>query len=304
LADFSGSLAADERDDGSFGVLSAVDPRRQRRLRYEVLDRVPTRADVLRFLARLNDPIRVRGRAVVGMTTDASPLSPRPVARVLPGTAHQVCAFPVQKALTQAVLRVRARLRKRRAAPAPARARGRPQGTKAAPARRDPAQAIRRRVAERFEHRPRFVRRHRDAGERAVLGRRARPDRPLRALRAIRDEVSRRFDRRCRPETALAKLARLRPRVRRYRSLGESLDKLNAPHLEQARPFLDDTLLPATSNAVERGNRRHRPMPKAVYRVRTLPARVGRLALDLERDHQGDGRSAPINCLHEGHAKP
>ena len=31
--------------------------------------------------------------------------------------------------------------------------------------------------------------------------------------------------------------------------------------------LLDDKLLPVTSNAVERGNRRHRKMQKRVYRV-------------------------------------
>jgi hypothetical protein len=37
LADFSGYLAADELYDGPFCVWSAVDPRQQRRLLYEVL---------------------------------------------------------------------------------------------------------------------------------------------------------------------------------------------------------------------------------------------------------------------------
>src|SRR5262249_36339432 len=105
-------------------------------------------------------------------------------------------------------------------------------------------------------------------------------------------------------ETALAKLARLRQRVRRYRSLGRSLDKLHSPNLEKALTFLDDRLLPATSNAVECGNRRHRKIQKAVYRVRTQAALVGRLALDLQRDQQADGRSSTVNCLHRKRAEP
>ena len=72
----------------------------------------------------------------------------------------------------------------------------------------------------------------------------------LRALRGIMDEVYRLFDRRCRTDTALAKLARLRQRVRRFRSLGKTLDQLHSPNLEKALTFLDDKLLPATSNAV------------------------------------------------------
>jgi hypothetical protein len=38
--------------------------------------------------------------------------------------------------------------------------------------------------------------------------------------------------------------------------VGETLKKLLSPTLAKALTFLDDTLLPATSNAVERGNRR------------------------------------------------
>ena len=179
LADFSGYLAADELYDGPFCVLSAVDPHRQRRLLYEVLDHDPTRLDILCFLARLNGHIRARGHAVAGITTDGSPLYPRPVALALPA-AHQVCEFHVKKELTKAVLRVLARLRKRLAEQKPAVPRGRPKNTKAAQARRGHAQAIQRRVEELFEHRHLFVRHHLDAGERAVLKRLARPDRQLR----------------------------------------------------------------------------------------------------------------------------
>ena len=65
----------------------------------------------------------------------------------------------------------------------------------------------------------------------------------------------RRTLRRCKTRTALA---RLRRRVRRFKKLGKSLDKLKSPTLEKALVFLDDKLLPSTSNAVERGNRRFR----------------------------------------------
>ena len=77
------------------------------------------------------------------------------------------------------------------------------------------------------------------------------------------EEVYRLFDRRCRTETALAKLARLRGRVRRFRRVGQALKALFSPNLEKALTFLDDRLLPATSNAVERGNRRYRKMQKS-----------------------------------------
>ena len=40
--------------------------------------------------------------------------------------------------------------------------------------------------------------------------------------------------------------------------IGDTLKKVFSPTLDKALTFLDDKLLPATSNAVERGNRRHR----------------------------------------------
>ncbi len=49
--------------------------------------------------------------------------------------------------------------------------------------------------------------------------------------------------------------------------------------MEKALVFLDERVLGATSNAVERGNRRYRKMQKTVYRVRTQRAIEGRLAL-------------------------
>jgi hypothetical protein len=63
--------------------------------------------------------------------------------------------------------------------------------------------------------------------------------------------------------------------------IGETLNKVFAPTLEKALTFLDDKLLPATSNAVERGNRRYRKMQKSVYRVRRQVSLAGRIALDM-----------------------
>jgi hypothetical protein len=212
---------------------------------------------------------------------------------------HQVCEFHILKELTKAVLGVLARMRKRLADQKPKLPRGRPSKTLEGRKLRRQAKAIQQRIGDLFEHRYLFVRHHLDAAERALLRRLTRSDRRLRALREIMDEVYRLFDRRCRTDTALSKLTKLRQRVRRYRSLGKSLDKLNSPNLEKALTFLDDRLLPATSNAVERGNRRHRKMQKTVYRVRTHATLVGRMALDLQRDQQADSRSSTITCLHQ-----
>jgi len=104
------------------------------------------------------------------------------------------------------------------------------------------------------------------------------------------NEVYRLFDRRCRANTALAKLAKLRRRVRRFKAVGRTLQKLFSPNLKKALLFLDDSLLPSTSNAVERGNRRHRKMQKSVYRVRSREQIVQRIALDMQRDAQAPAR--------------
>ncbi len=106
------------------------------------------------------------------------------------------------------------------------------------------------------------------------------------------------FDRRCRTETALDKLARLRRRVRRFKSIGKTLQKLFSPNLEKALTFLDDKLLPSTSNAVERGYRRHRKMQKTVYRVRTKPNISSRIALDMQREERAQQRQNTTDTLH------
>src|SRR5438094_8598906 len=77
------------------------------------------------------------------------------------------------------------------------------------------------------------------------------------------------------------------------------LKKVFSPHLEKALTFLDDTLLPATSNAVERGNRRHRKMQKSVYRVRSKVCLEGRIALDMMRESRAEGREQTTEALHQ-----
>lgn len=264
-----------------------------------MLDHDPTQVDILFFLARLQEAIAQRGGVVRGITTDGSPLYPVPITLALGAVPHQVCEFHILKELTKAALRVLARLRKRLAAAAPKLPRGRPKNTPAAQGQYRRAKALGQRVTELFDERHLFVRHHLSAAQRQRLRQLVRGQPQLRALRAIIDAVYRLFDRRCSTATALAKLARLRRRVRRYRSLGKCLDKLHSPNLEKALAFLDDSLLPATSNAVERGNRRHRKMQKTIYSVRTQEALQGRLALDLQRDQRADGRRDTLVTLHE-----
>jgi hypothetical protein len=73
---------------------------------------------------------------------------------------------------------------------------------------------------------------------------------------------------------------------------------LFSPNLEKALTFLDDKLLPSTSNAVERGNRRHRKMQKTVYSVRTKPHISARIALDMQREERAQQRNRTTNTLH------
>ena len=118
------------------------------------------------------------------------------------------------------------------------------------------------------------------------------------------DAVYRLFDRRCRTDTAQAKLARLRQRVQRFTHLRPILQTLFSANVNKALTFLDDRLLPATSNAVERGNRRYRKMQKTIYRSRGFAQILGRLALDLLREACASARNTTLGFLHTVRAKP
>jgi hypothetical protein len=301
LSDFSGYIAADELYDGPFCVLSVVDNRTYKRLAYHVLRGAPTAKDVEAFFRRFRAALEPRGLAVRGITTDGSALYPEPIAAVFGDVPHQICTFHVLRELTRAVLSAVAQDRKRLAAGAPKLPRGRP-GSKAARRAAARKKRVEGKVRDLFEHRFLFVQRQLTTSERATLRRITRGLPLLRRLRGLMEDVYRLFDRRCRTATALAKLADLRARLRRFGRLREVLKKLQSPGLEKALVFLDERLMGATSNAVERGNRRYRKMQKAVYRVRTRRAIDGRLALDLQRERQGDGRVETTRTLHRARA--
>jgi hypothetical protein len=216
LADFSGYIAADELYDGPFCVLSIVDNRTFKRLAYRVLDHDPTHADITAFFRRFQAALEQRGLRVQAITTDASPLYPEPIVQVFGTVPHQLCEFHVIKTLTKAILRAVAQVRKRLAAHQPPLPRGRPSTRTAKRAARQ-RQRVHQKVHALFDHRYLFVQHHLTAAERKTLQRITQGLPPLRSLRAIMDEVYRLFDRRCCTDTALAKLARLRQRVRRFR---------------------------------------------------------------------------------------
>jgi transposase-like protein len=296
LVDFSGYLAIDEVYDGPFCILSVVDNRRYNRLAFRVLDHDPTEDAMRAFLSEFKGQLDRRGRSVFGITTDGSSLYPKVLKELWPRARHQICEFHVIKEITKAVLHALAKLRKEMTAKIPKQQRGRPSQQ-----RRGQAWLIawqKQRVAELFEHRYLFVRHHLSAAEQKQL-RKLTYGRPeLQTLRKVMDEVYRLFDRRCQTQTALKKLRRLRRRVRRFKKLGKSLDKLKSPTLEKALEFLDDKLLGATSNAVERANRRFRKAQKSIYSVRTQEHLEQRLALDMHREQRAPKRQQTVKTLH------
>ena len=301
LADFSGYLAIDEVYDGPFCILSIVDNHRYNRLAFRVLDHDPTQHDVRAFLVEFKEQLDKRQQSVRGVTTDGSSLYPKILKELWPDAAHQICKFHVLKEITLAVLHALAKLRKQMTAQIPKKPRGRPSKEQQPQARK--VQRQKQRVAELFEHRYLFVRHHLSATQRRQLRKLTRGLPQLRALREIMDEVYRLFDRRCRTATALKKLAKLRRRAQRFKKLGKSLDKLKSPNLEKALEFLDDKLLPSTSNAVERANRRFRKAQKSIYSVRTKPHLEQRLALDMQREQRASQRQQTVKTLHRARSK-
>jgi hypothetical protein len=302
LSDFSGYIAADELYDGPFCVLSIVDNHTFKRLLYQVLDHDPDHQDITKFFQRFRMALRLRSLQLHGVTTDGSPLYPEPLQAVFGPVPHDICEFHIIQELTKAILRAVAQVRKtlaRRKLPAK---RGRPATAEAKRAARK-RQRLQQKIADLFEHRYVFVQHDLTPAERRRLLRITRGLPELRTLRDLMEEVYRLFDRRCRTDTALMKLAKLRQRVRRFKQVGKILNKLFSPNLDKALTFLDDKLLPSTSNAVERGNRRHRKMQKIVYRVRTQQHIHNRIALDMLRDSQKEDRTDTLKTLHRERAK-
>jgi hypothetical protein len=296
VAQFSGYLAVDELHDGPFTVLSLVDNRRFRRLGYCVLEHVPSEAEVERFFAAFQALLQRHALAVKGVTTDGSRLYPGPIARVFGPVPHQICRFHVLQDLVRQALHVVAGVRKHLAETAPKLPRGNPGQWRAELLRQ--ARRLDRQRSGLFEHRYWFVRRRLTRSQRQTLRQITRGQPQLRQLRRVMDQVYGLFDRRCRSGTARQKLAALRQQLSGFPELRKALRKLFSPQLEQALTFLDDKLLPATSNAVERANRRHRKMQKTIYRVRTYPALQGRIALDVHREAQAPGRAQTLVTLH------
>ena len=300
LETFSGYVAADELYEGPYCVLSAVDNRQYKRILYEVLDHDPNHDDIEAFLRRLQTALAKRDLALKGITTDGSALYPEPIRLVFGDVPHQLCTFHVIKELTQGVLKAVAKERDRLAKSKPKLKRGRPSSTDKAARRVARAnKTIQQKISDLFQDRFLFVKRRLTRSERRRCLHITRGLPQLRKLREIMDHIYALFDRRCHTQTALGKLKKLRQWVKRFTWIGDTLKKVFSPTLEKALTFLDDKLLPATSNAVERGNRRHRKMQKSVYRIRSKVCLEGRIALDMLRESRAEGREQTTRALHQ-----
>jgi hypothetical protein len=297
LCDFSGYIAADELYDGPFCVLFIVDNHKFKRICYEVLDHNPTNEDITRFFRRFKRMLDARDLTLKGITTDGSPLYPDPIAEVFGKIKHQSCQFHIIKEITKDILKAVTQVRRQLKQKKTKRSRGRPSGKSAKRIARK-NKRLQKKIAALFEHRYLFVKHTLTPKEKKILQHITRGLDQLRTLRAIMNEVYRLFDRRCRMDTALEKLAQLRRRIKRFSTLRQTLKKLSSPNLEKSLTFLDDSLLPATSNAVERVNRRHRKMQKSIYRVRTRDHIRQRIAMDMQRDVYTDGLKMTISTLH------
>jgi hypothetical protein len=277
-----------------------VDNRTFKRLFYQGLDHDPAQVDMIAFFQAFRAQLDKRSLSAHAITTDGSNLYPGAIAAVFGAIPHQKCQFHVLADLSKAVLHAVASVRKSLAARQPKLKRGRP--TQQNRPRVRQRQRLQAKIPDLFTYRYLFVQHHLTLSERETLHRITRGLPHLRTLRDIMDQVYRLFDRRCRTATALSKLAGLRQRVQRFTQVGKTLQPLFSANVDKALTFLDDRLLPSTSNAVERGNRRHRKMQKTVYRVRTGAHIHERMALDLFREARGCPRGQTLQALHQARA--
>jgi hypothetical protein len=223
LATFSGYVAADELYEGPYCVLSVVDNRQYKRILYEVLDHDPCHKDIEAFLGRLQRALAERNLVLKGITTDGSALYPEPIHTVFGEVPHQLCTFHVIKELTQGILKAVAKERERLAKSKPKLKRGRP-SSKDQAARRLARQSkrVQQKISDLFQERFLFVKRHLSRSERKRFLSITRGLPVLRKLREIMEHIYALFDRRCRTQTAVGKLKKLRQWVQRFTWIGDT----------------------------------------------------------------------------------
>jgi hypothetical protein len=307
LGRFSGYMTFDELHEGARGrrrVIWVVDNVTFRRLDWHVFERPPKQAQVTWFLRRFASVLKAKGLKLRGVTDDGARTYAGAVARAFGrDVPRQVCRFHVMRLIAAAALNALSMTRKQWARqigpPMPA---GRPPKRRRRRVARVKRQ--RRRLLELFRHRFLLVKKRLTVAEQRTWLRVTRGFRAARRLRRVVQRAWRLFDRRRRRATALRNLTDLR------RSLSRSFGSRAAAtrrfptlfHGNVARSlcFLapGHRDLPATSNAVERANRRHRKMQKTVYRVRIKRNLDGRIAMDLMREADQLRRLSAAATLH------
>ena len=190
---------------------------------YAGLDHDPHQDDIEAFLGRLKTAVDERTLTLKGIPTDGSALSPDPIRPVFGDIPPQLCTFHVIKARTKGILQAVAKERKRLATSKPKRKRGRrsPKEKEACRSARK-SKYIQQKISDVFQDRfvcvPRSL--TRSARKRCMHITRGLP--PLRQLREIMDHMYALVDRRCRTQTALGKLTKLRQWVKRFTWIGET----------------------------------------------------------------------------------
>ncbi len=249
------------------------------------------------FFGRFHKALKARGLVPPGITTDGSSLDPKPIAAVCGAGPHQVCTFHVLHALIKAVLSAVAKVARAWRGASPS-CRG------AAPPRRPPSKKqIEPKVGDLVEHRHLCVTHRLSLSQRSTLRPISRGLPQLCSLRGLMEEVDRLFDRRCRRDTALAKLEKLRTRLRRFGRLRAVLTKRLAPGLEKALVFLDERL--AAGDDVQRGGARQPSVPENAEDG--LPGadptgNRGPLGAGPAAREAGRGRVATTKALHKARA--
>jgi hypothetical protein len=229
LEAFSGYAAVDELYEGPYCVLSAVDNRHYKRVLYEVLDHDATHTDIEAFLGRFKTALDERGVALKGITTAGSALYPEPIRIVFGDVPHPLWPFHVIKDLTKGVVKAVAKERERLARSTPKVRRGRPSSKEQAARRRARTRkALQQQISDVVQDRSLCVTRRLHASERKRLLHMPRGLPPLRTRREIMEHMDALFDRRCRTQTALDKLKKLRQWVQRFTWIGDTCKKVGS----------------------------------------------------------------------------
>jgi hypothetical protein len=270
LASVAGYGAAAALYAGPYGVRSAVAQRRDKRMLSAVLEHDPTHDDSTAFVGRLQTALAERALPLQGLTTAGAARSPEPIRTVCGAVAQQMCPCHVRKELPHGVLRAGAQERERLTQSQPKLQRGRPSSTAQA-ARRlaRKSKQMQENIRAVFQERFVLVKRRLQPSARKPCLHLPRGVPQWRTRRESMEPSDALFDRRCRTQTARGTWHKWRPWVTRLQWIGDTRKKGCAPPLEKALTCLDDQLLPAPANAVERGTRRHRKLHKRVDRVRS-----------------------------------